>query len=595
MLIHKPLVKISLCLLLIVAACSILKKEEPDQDIVAFMTNFQNSLSQSDEAILGYFDARQSKESILSAIRILQNKEHEFIACTADFTAATISKEETGIRLSVPVHLVSQNIEGDYKKEATLTFWLKPRKKTFVISKLDGEEFYTAFSEIKSVLQWSVERIQEIKKREPIYARAKALQQQFDSVVWYANYDGRNYFYVVKGKWNRDLSDRVASKGSGEYTMGLTNEQGAIVIPVEYDLIGTIGFAVPGLVEIKKEGKVGYFNLETNQLIVEPAYSMIIPYPADNAFALVKKDSIYGWVDRQYQYHEGFPSASAEQWVAKYQFLPNHLVMKNDTHTFCEIPNEASAGYGIIIPPSYLVATGVFDEILTGISTTAVPINGWTEYIETKNTLLQSITDQIHAVITTINERYIEGREEFYTYDRLTLVNNRQDTLAVSNIYTNGKINFRRLNDALLELQYEQNDMEGSDFVEYNMPVYAYFRLGSGVTATPYTSHRSFPQTQFVKLDSTYLSGNFKRYTEQGEEDASFLSLATITYMRNEILADYGYRFADTETADRFKYYSWYKPQYDKEEDLQDMLTMEDRHNLEFLARMIARLQGKAV
>ncbi|HEY9045400.1 MAG TPA: YARHG domain-containing protein, partial [Ohtaekwangia sp.] len=358
----------------------------------------------------------------------------------------------------------------------------------------------------------------------------------------------------------------------------------------------TIGFDVPGLVEIKKNGKVGYFNLETQQQIVEPLYDMIIPYTADNSFALVKQDTLYGWIDHAFQYHEGFPSAAAEQLVDKYEFLPKNLVLKGDAKAFCEIPNQEYMGAGIIMPPSYMVTTGILSEIVSGISTAEVPLNAWTEYIATGSTMLESITDKIQAVVTTINERYIEGREEFYTYDRLVLVNHQHDTLAVSDINSSSKINFHKLNDTLLELQYESNQPEGSDFDEFNIPAYTYFRLNAGTAATPCTSHRRFPQSQFVKLDSSYLSGDFKRYTDKGEENVSFLSLATVTYIRNEILADYGYSFPGSEIAENYKYYKWYKPQFDKEEDLQDLLTEEDRHNLAFLAKIISLLQGgKAV
>jgi hypothetical protein len=248
------------------------------------------------------------------------------------------------------------------------------------------------------------------------------------------------------------------------------------------------------------------------------------------------------------------------------------------------------------MPPSYLVNTGVFKEIVGGISTTPVPLNGWTEYVETKGTLLQTVTDKINAVITTITERYIDGREEFYTYNRLTLVDGKQDTLAVSSFYTSGDIVFRKLNDSVLELKCDQDSPEGSEFLEYNIPVYTYFSLGEDLSVNPYTSHRSFPQSQYAKLDSTYLSGKFNTWGDNGEQgESDFLSLTTITYMRDEILADYGFRFVDAETTERFKYYNWYRPQYDKVEDFQELLSEEDRHNLDFLNRIIDMLKGKPV
>jgi hypothetical protein len=51
-------------------------------------------------------------------------------------------------------------------------------------------------------MEWEVDRKREIVKREPIYALAKTIGQQFDSVIWYAPYEGKTYFYVVQGTWD---------------------------------------------------------------------------------------------------------------------------------------------------------------------------------------------------------------------------------------------------------------------------------------------------------------------------------------------------------------------------------------------------------
>src|SRR5690349_88005 len=72
-------------LVAVVAACSVLKKENSEKDIRVFLTTFQSSLGSSDDEILKFFETRQSKEAILSAVKVLQNKEHEFIECLASF------------------------------------------------------------------------------------------------------------------------------------------------------------------------------------------------------------------------------------------------------------------------------------------------------------------------------------------------------------------------------------------------------------------------------------------------------------------------------------------------------------------------------
>jgi hypothetical protein len=592
MLSRKFLFKAAIAALLVVAACSILKKDDSEAAIRKFLASFQNSLTLPDRDILKQFETKQTSESILSAIRIAQNKEHEFITCTFNYPQAQIVKDAGSIKVVIPATFDSKNLDYEYHEAATLTLWLKAEDDSFVITKLEGDEFYTAFAKIKNEMEWSVDIKKEMQRRQPIYALAKNLQQKFDTVVWYTTYHNKNYFYVVNGAWKNyfTTSNKKPSEPMGK--MGLIDEQGNIVVPVDYDLIGTIGFELPNVVEVKKNGKVGYFNIETKQLMIEPGYDFILPYRKEGTFAIVKTDSVYGWLNDQYQYQEGYPSESAQQWITNFSFIP-YIKISGATHALAEIPKDDYAGNGIIVPSAYLVKLGLFDEIISNISPTQVPLNGWTDYVETKGSVLSVVSDNIKAIITTITERYLEGREEFYTHDRLVLVNNRQDTLAVRELYNASAVKFKRLDESLLEVQYDPKEYYYEDPSSYIGPEYVYFTLNADFSVTALKSSRSFPQTEFVKLDSSYLTGNFRVYDETKGDftEVSFLPPATITYMRNEILAHYGYRFSDPNVMDEWKGYEWYKPTYDNESDIQDKLTEIDRYNLAFLEKILNLLK----
>ena len=80
----------TLLLTLVIAACNVLKNEDNTADLRKFMSAFQASLILPDDEILKQFASTQSKESILSAIRILQNKESEYIECAVDFSSFSI-------------------------------------------------------------------------------------------------------------------------------------------------------------------------------------------------------------------------------------------------------------------------------------------------------------------------------------------------------------------------------------------------------------------------------------------------------------------------------------------------------------------------
>ncbi len=104
------IVFVSVLLLAVVVSCSVLKKENSEKDIRVFLTTFQGTLGSSDDEILKYFETRQSKEAILSAVKVLQNKEHEFIECLASFDNAEVAIEDKGVKVVIPVSFKTKNL-----------------------------------------------------------------------------------------------------------------------------------------------------------------------------------------------------------------------------------------------------------------------------------------------------------------------------------------------------------------------------------------------------------------------------------------------------------------------------------------------------
>lgn len=579
-------------------ACNILKKETPQQAVVNFLSALQSKLQSPQEDVNALFDARQSPEIIQGVVRILQNKEHEYIACTAAFAQATVVEEDAGLKVIVPTSFDSKGIEETYHETADLTLWLKPLKNSFVITKVEGEAFYQAFATIKANMEWRVERKREEVRREPIYARANELEQQYDSVVWFTTYKGKNYFYVISGSWVNYFMRYDESPPLPAHKMGLVTEAGEVIIPIDYELIGTLGFDNPHVVEVKKDGKWGWFNIQTRKPLGEPVYDMVIPFSSAGVAAIVKRDTTFGWLTEAYEYKNGFPSAEAKAFIKTFAYLPSALRIHYNSQALCEIPRSESTGYGIVMPPSYLVKNGIFKEIVGGITTTPVPINGWTEYVETNGTRVEHISDKINAVITSITEHYMEGREDFYTENRLTFVNERYDTLASASIPTDSVMHMKRIGDVLeIKSPAPYYWFEGGMYEDYNLPMYTYFQLNEDFSVKPLKTVRTFASTEFVKLDSSYLMGSFShwnRQTEQ-EEKTDFLSVATIEYMRNEILAFYGFTFSDPAVAEHFVGFNWYQQKHENMESLEADLTDIDRHNLAFLEKILVLLKTKAV
>jgi hypothetical protein len=374
--------------------------------------------------------------------------------------------------------------------------------------------------------------------------------------------------------------------------MGIVDDVGDEIVPIQYTSIGTIGYTGTDIVEVGNAGKVGYFDIKTKRLIIEPIYDMIIPYKKESAIAIVKSDSTYGWIDEASQFHSGFPSLAAEQWVGAFGFIPSAMKISKHTEGICESPTETQIGRGVFMAPSYLYRTGVFERITDGISTTEIPMHGWTEYIETSGTRVETIGENLRALITTISERYLEGREEFYQTDQLVFVNDKSETLSVSQIISDAEIT--RANDTILQVKatsMHEYDTEIADMS--GLPSYRYFKI-QGASILPLETKLSFAPLRFVKIDSTYLQGNFTWYNDDGSGETTFLTLAAITHLRNELLASYGYSFPGNDDQQRYAHHGP-ATKIESLEEVHALMTEIERYNIAFLERVINRMQGTAL
>jgi hypothetical protein len=582
------------CAFVFSVACSSLLKDDPEKNVRAFLTSFQSDLTRVDDGVFDKFRVKQSRDAIESVINILRNKD-PFILCDASFPHASVVFEGDIVRVDVPVTFNVKALQSDETEPFVLQLWLSSNEKTYVITEINGEGLYQSFNKIKNATQWQAEEKLALQSRLWIYEKAKALQQTFDSVIWYTTYEQTNFFYVVQGEWtNYFLSHKTRGEKNKDVKMGLVDDQGQIVIPVDYDLIGSIAFDNADLVEVFKNSKIGIFNVTTRQQIVEPVYDLIIPYGRNKVWAIVKRDTTYGWLDEEFTYQSGFPSNAAEEWMKGFDFLKKEIQLKAGNQNFCEIPSPNEAGNGIIIPPRYLSFYGIFDEIEGSISTTPIPINGWYEYKETKGTFLESITDNVRAVVTTIRDRYLEGREEFYEANKILFISENMDTLAASTI-SGSTISMKMVDSTLLEVRTPEDlwfgEYEAS--VEYNLDHHSYFALTENGKIEKRETKRLYPQTQFVKLDSSYLIGKFNVYNPETDQriQTTFLSKETIIYMRDEILGYYGYISLNHRRNEQLRNNSEFELSYSDISQFQDKMSEIDKHNLAFLNKILELME----
>lgn len=584
-------------------SCSSLRQNDPNEKVMSFINDFRSNLSATDDVIKAQFQvsavANVSEEGIMRAIRIMQNADQakDSITCVINFDAPAITQESGDIRVDFTAQFASVDPNNILQKEAQFTLWLSNIQGRLVITNIDAMSFYNGYQGAVFELQTLKYRERDLASRKIFFDQARMLQQTYDTVIWYTQYNDSIYYYVVNGEWqNFFVSDNGERSTSAK--MGLVSESGREIVPPAYDLVGTISFETENVVEVKKDNLVGHFAMDGKE-IAPAVYEWIIPYTQDGVYALVKKDSEIGWLDNSYVHHAGFPSDEAKKYIDEFGYLGKNIEISYTTMPTAEVIDVNYMGRGIVVPPTYFVQAGVLNEIISDIYTGENSF-GWggIEKIETEGSMFEKISDKFSALLVMLNDHYLEGREGFYQRTNLTFVDD-QHQLTTSFTMPSGKISFNRIDSTLMEVRLsregESNRYEGEmEDDQWDVPFYQYFRIENG-SVTQLKSRRSYRFTEFVRIDSSYLEGSFHIWDEESGtvKTQDFPFTQSLEWMRNEILADYGYDFADPETKKHFSYYEWYKPTHSSYGDIYGLMSETDLHNLQFLEKIIGTLDVK--
>lgn len=582
-----------------VAACTVMKNDKLDKDAEGFLTEFKSVLSKSDSEILALFYSGQSEVEILKGVAVLQNK-NQFVSTRIRYAEATGKWEDGYLLIDLPVEIVA---EGEEKVVKHLALKLVQKKAgKFYINRFGGEEVYSAYQSLKYKVEnrdLLAKRFQELKV---YYDRAMQLQKNYDSVVWYTQYKDSTYYFAVNGTF---VLDSLNGKSPATFKMGLVHENGKVVIPVEYDLIGNPSINIPDAVEVKRDGKVGYFDL-TGKMLLPAEYTWVVPYEEGESKALVKRDTVFGWLDASYQFHENFPTEKAEKYIREFRYLTDKKFVFGGDHQQLIINLAQNERYnyesrGIIIAPGFLVNNNIFNwvtqDFTTRLSSEDEVYESGNVYKENSSQYSFSLSETIDVLVNSIKTRYIGGRGEFYTENKINLIDKNQNLVGSIDTWGEGDFTLKRLNENLLQASFLYDGEEGpsANFKELNLPYYNYFKIeDNNLTQLP--RNRFFGFTEYLKIDSSFLTGNFKTYTKelpenQREQFTSFLSKETLEYMRVEILANYGFVITNEDYLDNYRFFG-------KGEDKNQTITTDyetvyakaseiDKYNLDFLAKIL--------
>lgn len=415
------------------------------------------------------------------------------------------------------------------------------------------------------------------------------LQKKYDSVVYYADVNETNLFYVVMGNWGDPYShDPDEQRNSGDYKIGVVTADDKTIIPVEFDKIYNPNGSFAGMIEVEKQGKRGLYSIE-GKIFLLPEYDGIFPVTLRDVYAQVEKDGKFGWVN-----NNGVVSFDAASNPNKDLFkspLTSKLVSDwsftypGDVTTLRPPPHD-DYDQALIVYPSYLYDLGITPVAHSHIS---VAESEWGMGME-ENTIrvekAESIADKFYAFVGFFMEAGSDARG-YHTEKNDVFVVNKEG--AVVSRLPNFTMDEGRQDPCDAKVTYKSIE-PGFYETSTGSGIFKYYKINTDGEIEELETPRRYDFTKYVKIDESYFGGcqwEHIPFEARGDEDESFnlvmtngLSYQDLDVMRNEIFAEYGFIFKSDKWKIYFGEKDWYKPQF---ENVDHLMTETDKHNVRFI------------
>lgn len=583
----KPTLIIAAVVILLVAGIIFFVKSRnprvtaPDESEVAYFLNkFNKGVKEGNtDTLLDCFAPEIKIRSLKKFIKLLAGKPDKAGNKPLAEISLEMEKYQTtdfagGItQVTIPVSLSHGSLE---ERSSMLILRIgKNSKAVLKIVQADVRRFvtdyddYTAFVESKTI---------PLSQRfKPItlaaFKMAEQLKTRYDSVVWFDHIDGRTFFYVVKGKWERYDIDSLDIDGfETRYQMGLVGPDLKEIIPAKFDLVHNINGTIDGLVEVEKDNKKGFYDL-TGKNVVPVDYDQVFPLKDSTNIALMRRGDDYFYLEKDLTITGKLADLKIENMYKNIKNFGESYTWSDSTFRNVMEYNSMDQYNSIIIPPSYLADLHILPRIIdfqnplrdenstgaddddegNGDNTYAVNFDG-----EGKNS-----ESWFETAYYSIVDDYIGGRGGLYEAKNVLLIDKKQNRLIgfnANSYYGGGEgggslsglckdNSFRSINDTLFEFKttviLEAELLNGQLLNEG--PYFHYLHLVKGkLVEVP--CDRLFPCAMFVKLDDSYLKGCYTI----GDNTYDHMTPEVLSYMKNEIYAAHDYRFNNKKWAEIF-------------------------------------------
>ena len=573
-----------------------------------FAFDFARDVAKGDTTVLKrYLGQNASHEAVAAVERVCSARDStiKLLIKEQDITIKTLPNGSSSITIPFSITApprtqyegrltasTKRNAFGDYK----------------IIDTSDDISFYIGAAEqnIANARKASALRLAREEKLVP--ARVEAARQRirllYDSVVYYTLIDTTLLFYVANGDWQYPMFRNEASPH--DFRMGVVDEYGQEIVPVSFDKIYNPGGTVEGCIEVERDQKRGLYTLNGHS-IVSTSFEALYPYRKDpDVLVQVKLDGRFGWINQRgtlffdpkshpdYQlFASPLVGKRVHQW--KYDiFQPGLSYLGHPYHSH----DDFMAG-GILVSPSYLNDLRVVPEYNWNIPVDGIELDG---IIMEDNHVsvvdLASISKEIKGLVTLFVESGIDARD--YHFQKNNLVTFDEQASAISSIEFDGSFRYYLPHPELpfRDALFETRELKTSAYLPYDeMTQYSYYQIGADGEITTLETSRIFPFTKFVRIGEEHFRGTFRNYIEMTASSrrdqvnlvtSYHLTQEDLDVMRNEIFAEYGYRFQSEKWKTYFARQPWYTPRYD---NVDPMLTDIDRYNIRFIHHFQQKMQ----
>jgi hypothetical protein len=592
-------------------------------DIISFLVTFNNQVQAGNrDSVRANFEINQKPAVLNRLISVLTNKtglkgdEAPLFKLSLDVDNAKVRIINNELaEASIPVNFKSDTLGS---KTSLLKFKIrKASAKSYKIVQVDANKMMADYLAFDNFIKSKTLTDKDIYSESTLKAfeTAKTLKGKYDTVVWFAHLGDQTYYYVVNGKWDQGKDIRHYKDSVIEpYKMGLLGPDLKEIIPVQYDLIHNINGTFPSLIEVEKDGKKGFYDLNGKN-VVPVKYDQIFPIEDETNLAVLRNGDDYFYLKNDMTVSDKVELKISDFFSKIKNISSRFNLYKNALATITEYNSREEHG-AIYLPPSYLVDLKMISRAEDFKNPLRKSVYDDFVHLDYNIGFVSTVNDNnwMQASFYSVRDYFLGGRSEFYDKKHLVIVDKKHNKLYVQDFGTDysregedgGPLkgvcdvdNIRAINDSTFEVKtgalFYATLYDSTKTIDGG-PYYHYLVIKDNKLVN-LPNERFFGFTKYVKMDDSYLNGCYKLsigpdYNTSKEKIIDHITPEMLRYMKNEIYADYGYQFKDKRWQGIFQD----MPAYSLDESgnpkpghasVEDSLTAIDKYNINWITQKL--------